>query len=178
MYCPKCAAQNHDQTNFCRSCGAELKIVALAMNGQLALTTEVNKSEERKVELTQQSLKLQADGIQSAVKGMLFFMASVLMGVAFWLFSSKDWMIMWLLFCGWFASWGVIPMWKGLSKLIQARMLRRAIDLLPAAMTAPAAPLTGTTRETPVTAAIPEVSTSSSVTEHTTTPLMNPHLHS
>ncbi len=34
MYCPRCAAQTVDDAKFCRSCGADLKAVALALAGQ------------------------------------------------------------------------------------------------------------------------------------------------
>ena len=178
MYCPKCAAQNHDQTKFCRNCGIDLKAVALAVRGQLAPPTEVSNSEEKKVELTQQWLKLQADGVHSAVQGLLLFGASVLMGVALWLFSNKeDWMIIWLLFCAWLAVWGAISLGTGLSNLIQSKLIRRSIDRLAAALTATAATVTGETRAIPETAPLPEVAASASVTEHTTTPLMKTHPH-
>ncbi|MCI0388649.1 MAG: zinc ribbon domain-containing protein [Acidobacteria bacterium] len=178
MYCPKCAAQNHDQTNFCRSCGTDLKSVALALNGQLVLPTEISNIEEKKIELTQQWLKLHADGVHSAVQGTLLFGASVLMGAGLAFFSNKDdWMIIWLIFCGWLAVWGAISLGTGIGDLIQSRMIRRSIDGLAAALTARAAPATVETREIPETAAIPDESTHSSVTEHTTTPLMKPHSH-
>lgn len=179
MYCPKCAAQNHDQTNFCRSCGIDLKTVALAMNGQLAPPTDVSNTEEKKVELTQQRLKLHADGIESAIQGMLLFGASGLIGIALWLLSNRNgWMIFWLIFCGWFAIWGASMAGTGLSKLIQSRMIRRSIAELAAALTAPAATVAGETRRIPDTAALTEVPTPSSVTEHTTTPLKKPHPYS
>jgi len=178
MYCPRCAAQNNDQTKFCRSCGIDLKTVALAMNGQLAIPSESGNTEEKKIELTQQWLKLQADGIHSAVQGMLIFLASVLMGVGLWLFSNKvDWMIIWLIFCGWLAIWGAISFATGISNLIQSKMIRRSIDILAAALTAPATPSAGETRRIPDTAPIPEASIPSSVIEDTTTPLMKPHPH-
>jgi hypothetical protein len=36
MYCPKCGAQNIEDANFCRGCGADLSLVPEAMTGQLA----------------------------------------------------------------------------------------------------------------------------------------------
>jgi len=35
MYCPKCAAQNIDDAQFCRACGANISLVSQALSGQL-----------------------------------------------------------------------------------------------------------------------------------------------
>lgn len=34
MYCPQCATPNADDVKFCRSCGRELEMVALAFSGK------------------------------------------------------------------------------------------------------------------------------------------------
>ncbi len=35
MYCPKCAAQNIDDAQFCRACGANISLVSHALTGRL-----------------------------------------------------------------------------------------------------------------------------------------------
>ncbi len=35
MYCPKCAAQNIDDAQFCRACGANISLVSQALSGKL-----------------------------------------------------------------------------------------------------------------------------------------------
>jgi hypothetical protein len=35
MYCPKCGAQNIEDANFCRGCGADLSLVPQALTGRL-----------------------------------------------------------------------------------------------------------------------------------------------
>lgn len=35
MFCPKCATQNIDGARFCRSCGADVSLVPMAMSGRL-----------------------------------------------------------------------------------------------------------------------------------------------
>src|SRR4030095_5259835 len=35
MYCPKCAAQNMENAKFCRSCGADISLVPVALTGHL-----------------------------------------------------------------------------------------------------------------------------------------------
>jgi len=176
MFCPKCAAQNQDQTKFCRSCGTDLKIVAMALNGQLALPAEAGNTGEKKSELTQRWLKLQSKGIDSVMQGAILFVMSVLLGAALALFSNKeDWIIIWLVLCGWLAVWGAIELGAGFSKLIQSRMTRRGIDRLAAAMTAPEAGGADETRRLPETGAAPEAAPPLSVSEHTTAPLIKPH---
>jgi hypothetical protein len=176
MFCPACAAPNQDQTKFCRHCGTDLKSVALALKGRLALPAEAGNAEGKKRELAQEWIRMQGEGIQRLVQGALLFGTSALIGVALALFSHKpDWMIIWIIFCSWIAVWGAVTMGTGLSKLIHSRMLLRRIDKLVTAMAALAAPLAGETQRMPEPGTTPEVSPPLSVSEHTTTQLNKPH---
>jgi zinc ribbon protein len=170
MYCPKCAAQNQDQTKYCRSCGTDLKAIALVLNGQSSISGEVKDNQER------ERLKTQSDGIRELVQGVLLFGLSVLLGVALALFSNKkDWMIIWLIFCGWLAVLAAFILGAGLSKLIQSRMMSRRIRELAAPMTASAAIPGAETQRITEVEATPETVPPSSVSEHTTAPLVQPH---
>jgi hypothetical protein len=40
MFCPKCATQNPDGGSFCRGCGANISLVAQALNGQVVPQTQ------------------------------------------------------------------------------------------------------------------------------------------
>jgi len=42
MYCPNCAAQNGDQSQFCRVCGSNLSLIPQAMSGQLPVQEEAS----------------------------------------------------------------------------------------------------------------------------------------
>jgi len=180
MFCPNCAAQNQDQTKFCRSCGADLKIVALALNCQQTLPTEVKNTEEKKLELTRQWFKLQSEGIDNAVQGVALIVMGLLLGFPLALFSKgtdwhANWILIWLILCGWLPVIGAIRLGSGFSKLIQSRMIRRWIDRLAAAMAATAEGAAVDTQRLPETEATPDASPPLSVSENTTAPLINPH---
>ena len=175
MFCPRCAAQNQDQTKFCRSCGTDLKTVALALQGQLTPPPEASNAAERKLELSQEWLKREADGMRNAVQGALLLGTAVLIGVALGLFSREpDWIIIWMIFVGWLAVWGVLGLGAGLSSLMQSRMMLRRIDGLIDAKLASAAPAAGATQRIAEAAATLDEAPPSSVTEHTTMPLNKP----
>jgi hypothetical protein len=147
----------------------------LALNIQ-ASVPEGNNLNEKKAELTQQWIKLHTDGIKSAIQGALLMITGVLFGAALALFGKGDiqenWILIWIIFCGWLPVWGAIALGDGISKQIQSRMINRNIEKLAAALSPPARAVE--TREFPENKAVPEVSKASSVTEHTTTPLIKP----
>jgi zinc-ribbon domain len=179
MFCPKCAAQNQDQTNFCRNCGTDLKTIAMVLNGQLALSTEISNSIEKKAELTQQQLKLQSEGIPRVVQGAILFVMGTLLGVPLYLFRAGtdwgvNWILIWLVLCGWLPVLGAIAMGSGLTNMIQSRVVRRRIDGLAAALAPVAADLSRDTQKIVETGIGPEAHTHSSVSEHTTEQLIKP----
>jgi zinc-ribbon domain len=178
MFCPLCAAQNPDQTKFCRNCGADLKSVALALNIQAATPTEVTQTRDKQVELTEQWIKLHSDGIKSAIQGGLLIVTGVLFGTALAWFGKADiqenWILIWIIFCGWLPVWGAISLGDGISKIHQSWMIHRNMARLSAALTPSVAAVE--TREFPEKTALPEVSNAASVTEQTTSPLIKPHV--
>lgn len=173
MFCPNCAAQIQNQTNYCRSCGTDLKIIAQVLEGQLALPAETGNAEEKNLELKQHSLKLQSKGIEGVTKGVALCVTSVLMGAALMAFSNKeDWIIIWLIFCAWLAVWGALGVGDGISKLIQSRMMRRGMESLADAATSPSAVAASDTQRLPSASATPEAAPPLSVSEHTTAQLI------
>jgi len=175
MFCPLCASQNQDQTKFCRNCGADLKGVALAINSQAPVLKEVSQTRDKQVELTEQWIKLHSDGIKSAIQGVLLMMTGVLFGTALAWFGKGDiqenWVLIWIIFCGWLPVWGAIAFGDGISKIYQSWMIHRNMERLSAALTLPA---TVETREFPEIAAVHEGAHAASVTEQTTSPLIKP----
>ncbi len=177
MFCPLCAAQNQDQTKFCRNCGADLKAVALALNSQAPVHPEISHTRNKVAEMTEQWIKLHTDAVKSAIQGALLMATGVLFGAALAWFGKGDiqenWVLIWIIFCGWLPVWGAIALGDGISKEVQSSMIRRSINTLAAALTPPAVPAVET-REFPETKAVPELSNASSVTEQTTSPLIKP----
>ena len=129
MFCPKCAAENHDQTRFCRGCGTDLEVVALALN------TEITPNEIGPNKESEQRLKLQIDGIRQVFQGGLIFATGILLGIPLALFGKdsdwhSNWILVWLVTCGWLPVWGAYIMGTGLSSLINSRMIKRRTDSL------------------------------------------------
>jgi hypothetical protein len=175
MFCPNCAAQIQNQTNYCRSCGTDLKIIAQALDGQLALPEEAGTAEEKKLDLTPRWLKQQSKGIENIGQGAALCVISILLGVALAAFSEKDnWIMVWLIFCAWLSVWGAFGIGDGISKLIASRMTRRALEGLAAATTLPAAGAASDTQRLPGAGATPEAAPPSSISEHTTAHLVEP----
>jgi zinc-ribbon domain len=179
MFCPKCAAQNQDQTNFCRNCGTDLKTIAMVLNGQLTLSTEISNAIEKKAELAQQLSKLQSEGGPNIVQGVILFVMGVLFGVPLYLFRAGadwgvNWILVWLVLCGWLTVWGALGMGLGATNMIQSRMLRRRIDRLAAPLAPVAVELSRDTQRIAEASVSPQVATTLSVSERTTEHLSKP----
>ncbi len=173
MFCPRCAAQNLDNAKFCRACGTNLETVALA----LADKYHPAKSDGDEAEDPFESwLKTRKEGINKIVKGIGWFVSSLLIGVALRFFSNEaDWIIIWMCLVGWMAVLGIISILTGTAALIESRFLRRQLGLLSGAEISPVQPLPAGDRvmmNDPLTS--PMLRPLSSVTEHTTTRLVKP----
>ena len=156
MYCPRCAAQNHDDAKFCRGCGTSLETVALALTGRYQPAANAG-------ELSKDWVTVRHEGVQKLIRGIGLSGASLLIGAALGLFSdSNDWIIVWLVFVGWMAAWGVISLVSGIGSMAEAKFLQKRIEQVPATY------IGGHTQEF-VTAAPPaQTGIPLSVTEHTT----------
>lgn len=122
MYCPRCAAQNLDDAKFCRGCGTSLETVALALSGQYQPAANSG-------EFSKDWLAVRHEGVQKLIRGIGLLGAALLIGVALGLFSdTNDWIIIWLVFVGWMAAWGVISLVSGIGSMAEAKFLQKRTE--------------------------------------------------
>jgi hypothetical protein len=173
MFCPRCAAQNLDNAKFCRACGTNLETVALA----LADKYHPAKSDSDGAEDPFESwLETRKEGINKIVKGIGWFVSSLLIGIALGLFSNTpDWIIIWMCLVGWMAVWGIISMVTVTAGLMEARFMRRQLGQTSGAASPAVQPLPAGDRVMMNDAfTTPMLRPQPSVTEHTTTRLIKP----
>lgn len=173
MFCPKCAAENHDQTRFCRACGTDLEVVALALNTELTPTELVPNKESNRKELMQHCLKMQVDGISQVSRGALIFATGILLGIPLAFFGKNtdwhsNWILVWLVTCGWLPVWGAFMMGTGLSNLINSRVIQRRTEALGAATDTVSVPRSGQTQRFAEAESTSEVVTPLSASEELT----------
>ena len=160
MYCPRCAAQNLDDAKFCRACGTNLEPIALALSGQLPVHDD-----------SKDWLAIRHEGVQKLIRAIGLLGASLLIGVALGLFSdTNDWIIIWLVFVGWMAAWGIISLVAGIGSLAEARFVRTRLEQSSPPSLPDRSPELITGQLTPSRLAVPL-----SVTEHTTKSLAQHH---
>src|SRR5262245_5356006 len=127
MYCPRCAAQAIDDAKFCRSCGANLEAVALALvDQQLSSKPGKKKSKEPRKEKT--LMEKRSQGLRKVVEGTTMIGVSLLIGLGINLLSiHTDRMVVmgfWVVFFGWLAYWGVFSLASGLGAIVQAATMK------------------------------------------------------
>lgn len=171
MFCPRCAAQNLDDAKFCRACGTNLETVALA----LADKYHPAKQEAHK-DPFESWIETRKEAVNKIVKGIGWFVSSMLIGVALGLFSNtNDWIIVWMCLVGWMAVVGIFSMITGMGGLMEARFIRRQLGQSSGGALPPVQPLAMGERVTMNDAlTTPMLRPQSSVTEHTTTRLIKP----
>jgi hypothetical protein len=177
MFCPDCGANNPEQTRFCRGCGRNMAAVALAVNEQTVfshangLVSPPKTLDESLVELTRDWLRSQRDGIQEIVQGTIAAGAGILLGFPLYWFSPQadwhtNWILIWLIFCGWLPVLGAVRTGTGVTKLIYSRTIRRSLDKFIAKVSGPTVTNAGDTKK--IGAAPP-----ASITEDTTAHLIS-----
>jgi zinc-ribbon domain len=167
MYCPRCAAENLEGAKFCRACGINLEVVALALTGRQP-PAEAGKGEADAVKAEKSWMEKRSEGTGGIIRGTGLLVASLLVGIALWMFSNEpDWIMVWVIFAGWMAVWGVISLTSGIHALTESRFMRRQMADETAGARLPALP-------SGVPAMLPEAQVTSrltpppSVTEGTT----------
>ncbi len=176
MYCPQCATQNLDGAKFCRVCGTNLETVALALAQQLD-PSQSDIDAAKKPKASKNKLEKRSEGLAKIVRATGMVGASALVGAALALFSNKpDWIIIWMIFAGWLACWGVIWLVAGIAALIEAGFTPLHARHIEGETVSRTTPLrSGDDQEILSTSATPNLSLPSSITEHTTELLNGQH---
>lgn len=165
MFCPRCSAQNSDDTKFCRACGTNLATVSLALADPQQLP------EAALEKLASISLAKRRAGISALIHGTGWIGASSVVGVALGLFSNtNDWIYVWLGLASWMACWGIILYSQGINKLVEARSLQRELGLASEGTSERVTHELAEVEPTAVPGVQPtnKISPPTSVTEHTT----------
>jgi zinc ribbon protein len=117
MYCPQCATPNADDVKFCRSCGRELEMVALALSGK--------STKPLKADANQDWMEKRIEGVSGITRGSILLAVSFLIGAAIALFIPTSfeapWILIWMVFFGWMAVWGGIEIAYGISGVFEAK---------------------------------------------------------
>jgi len=128
--------RNLDDAKFCRACGMDLDTVSVALAEAGSPNKPKKKSKQRKPAKTWAEKRSAA--MRDIFQGAILTAASAVICVAFAIFLNvPDWLILWTVFFGWMACWGVISLAFGIGGLIESSTMSRAIDQPLGRVTAP-----------------------------------------
>jgi hypothetical protein len=148
MYCPKCAAQNDDQSKFCRVCGSNLSLIPQALTGQMPVPQDIEYQGRRR-----RRKPSYQRGIQGILMGIGFALAALALVV-----SGEHWGIFLLIP-------GFIKLASGISMVLSYRPDVQPQQFVPRSQPALGSPTTGELAPPPPSA---QVAPPPSVTEGTT----------
>ena len=113
MFCPQCAAQNTDDAKFCRACGTGLKAVALALTGKFSPSGDW--------------LEKYAESKHKVIKGVILLGAALLVGAVPALFLGVIFplVMLWTVFFGWMAGWGIVSLASGVGEMVESKTMLR-----------------------------------------------------
>lgn len=172
MFCPKCGVHNLEGAKFCRSCGADIRLVPQALRGRLPegvfVVNEVEALEGKKERKERKEKSYKPPTLEKGLENLFS-------GIAFLIIFTLGLLYMRGLFLVW--VWFVIPglgyIGQGLGQIIRSGSAGRALP--PADSFSPAASLPPTPAlELPAADTSEIKSPPASVTESTTRNLAAP----
>lgn len=118
MYCLQCATQNTADARFCRACGTELAAVALALTDKLTPP--------------EAWLEKYGEGKHKVIRGAILLGAALLIGgvPAFFLGVIFPLVMLWTVFFGWMAGWGVVSLASGAGEMVKSKTMLRQLKQL------------------------------------------------
>lgn len=111
MYCPTCGNQNFDTAKFCRACGLDLEMVALAVsNKMVAPSAWLEKYSESKS-------KVVTGAILAGIPLLIFFSVFLFVG------DKIGLLVVWSFLLGWMAVWGVTKLATNVGTMVKAKTM-------------------------------------------------------
>lgn len=163
MYCPRCAAPNIEDAKFCRACGTDLELVSLALAGRSV--SDLTKEKAKKHKTPKSPVEKRVEGAHDIVQGAILLATSAVVCVGFGLFVNQaDWFLIWAIFFGWMACWGVFALAAGIGNILESKIISRENERGIGGLTAHLRPADEPRMVSDMTPRL-------SVTEHTTEPL-------
>jgi hypothetical protein len=77
MFCPKCATQNLEGASYCRSCGANIKLIPQALSGQLPQAAHSDELDFRPRGRKRRREGTMDGAFRSAFMGLAFLLVSI-----------------------------------------------------------------------------------------------------
>lgn len=181
MFCPQCATANAEQSKFCRACGTNLEIVALALAGQLAPPSEAGEGKGKRPRTRDEWLGKWGNGVRETVQGSVLLAVYLLVGFSLLAFLPEwrvDSILMWFVLAGAMAVWGIILLARGIGHIVEAKPRLHELERMAGGSMAAAPPRLSEAHEWRMTSGnptAPELVRPPSVTEHTTQQLDYSH---
>jgi hypothetical protein len=138
MFCPRCATQNTDGARFCRSCGANISLVPMAVDGQLTDQIEPIETGRR---LRNRREKDHPPNSATAIKQFFTGLGFIFVAMAL-AFRGQDW---------WF--WMLIPAFSLIGGSVAMFVKSRVYEnqQIPPAQQTPSIPHTSQPKVMPLT---------------------------
>ena len=123
MYCPQCATQNTDNAKFCRTCGTDLEAVALVLTNKFPLPGAW--------------LEKYGESKHKVIMGAILLGAALLIGGVPALFIEVlfPWLILWTVFFGWMAGWGIVSLASGVGEMVKSKTMLRQMKQFDSGLT-------------------------------------------
>lgn len=134
MYCPKCGAQNIDDAQFCRACGANISLVPQALTGRLPNNPSVTDAGANLCERPSRHRKeKEPPSLEKGITSIFIGIAFILISLAIWIWTPGG-------FTWWF--WMLIPAFAliggGIGKVVRWKYEHHLAPPMPATAVPPA----------------------------------------
>ena len=123
MYCPQCSTQGADNAKFCRACGTDLAAAALTLTDKFPPPGAW--------------LEKYAESKHKVIRGSILLGAALLIGSipAFFLGVIFPLVMLWTVFFGWMAGWGIVSLASGVGEMVKSKTMLRQLKQFDSGLT-------------------------------------------